>query len=109
MKKFIFAAMIAATALAASAKELKTVIFTTTPQMHCNACEVRIKNNLKYEKGVKSIETNVEEQKVTVTYDADKTSEEKLQKAFEKFKYTARIVEPGEKVGANAGEECDQM
>ena len=78
--------------IAASAKDIKTVVFTTNPVMHCENCENKIKGNLRFEKGVKSIETNVEEQHVTVKYDADKTDAAKLQKAFSKFGYTAEVV-----------------
>ena len=53
-------------------REIKTVFFTTTPQMHCAACENKIKNNLRFEKGIKSIETSVPDQTVTVKYNADK-------------------------------------
>ena len=55
-------------------REIKTVVFTTTPQMHCAACENKIKNNLRFEKGIKSIETSVPNQTVTVKYNADKTT-----------------------------------
>ncbi len=55
-------------------REIKTVFFTTTPQMHCAACENKIKNNLRFEKGIKSIETSVPDQTVTVRYNADKTT-----------------------------------
>ncbi len=55
-------------------REIKTVVFTTTPQMHCVACENKIKNNLRFEKGIKSIETSVLNQTVTVKYNADKTT-----------------------------------
>ena len=55
-------------------REIKTVVFTTTPQMHCAACENKIKNNLRFEKGIKSIETSVPYQTVTVKYNADKTT-----------------------------------
>ena len=57
-------------AMIATAKDIKTVIFTTTPQMHCANCEAKVKNNLRFAKGVKEIKTSVEEQKVYVTYDA---------------------------------------
>lgn len=40
-------------------REIKTVVFTTTPQMHCAARENKIKNNLRFEKGIKNIETSV--------------------------------------------------
>lgn len=55
-------------------REIKTVFFTTSPQMHCAACENKIKNNLRFEKGIKSIETSVPNQTVTVKYNADKTT-----------------------------------
>lgn len=55
-------------------REIKTVFFTTTPQIHCAACENKIKNNLRFEKGIKSIETSVPNQTVTVKYNADKTT-----------------------------------
>lgn len=55
-------------------REIKTVVFTTTPQIHCAACENKIKNNLRFEKGIKSIETSVPDQTVTVKYNADKTT-----------------------------------
>lgn len=55
-------------------REIKTVFFTTTPQMHCAACENKIKNNLRFEKGIKSIETSVPNQTVTVKYNVDKTT-----------------------------------
>ena len=55
-------------------REIKTVVFTTTPQMHCAACENKIKNNLRFEKGINSIETSVPYQTVTVKSNADKTT-----------------------------------
>ena len=55
-------------------REIKTVVFTTTPQMHCAVCENKIKNNLRFEKGIKNIETSVPNQTVTVKYNADKTT-----------------------------------
>lgn len=55
-------------------REIKTMAFTTTPQMHCAACENKIKNNLRFEKGIKNIETSVPNQTVTVKYNTDKTT-----------------------------------
>ena len=71
------------------AKDLKTVVVTTTPQMHCQSCELKIKNNMRFEKGVKRIETSIPKQTVTIQYDADKTTVDKLLKGFEKFGYSA--------------------
>lgn len=39
---------------------------------------------MRLEKGIKGIETNISRQEVTLTYDADKTTPEKLIKGFEK-------------------------
>ena len=81
-----------ATATSACAKDIKTVVLTTTPVMHCSGCETRIKDNLRYCKGVKKIETSVEQQTVTVTYDADKTNVENLKASLRKANYEATEV-----------------
>lgn len=109
MRKVIMTLAIALMGVAAQAKDIKTVIFTTQPQMHCASCEKKIKGNLRYEKGVKRIDTSVEQQKVTVKYDANKTSAEKLQKAFKKFGYEARQVKANEKVEREASQGCSNM
>ena len=84
------------------------VVFTTQPQMHCQNCENRIKNNLRFEKGVKLIETSVEAQTVTVTYDDAKTTPEKLQAGLKKIGYDARVLKPGETIVKEA-HECKEM
>lgn len=109
MRKVIMTLAITLMGVAVQAKDIKTVIFTTQPQMHCASCEKKIKGNLRYEKGVKRIDTNVEQQKVTVKYDADKTSAEKLQKAFKKFGYEARQVKADEKVKRDNTQSCSNM
>ena len=48
-------------------------------------------------KGVKSFKTDLNTRTVTITFDADKTTVEKLQKDFKKFKYEAQPVECAEK------------
>lgn len=109
MRKVIMTLAITLMGVAAQAKDIKTVIFTTQPQMHCASCEKKIKGNLRYEKGVKRIDTSVEQQKITVKYDADKTSAEKLQKAFKKFGYEARQVKADEKVKRDNTQSCSNM
>ena len=99
MKKILLMFTMMMVAMVGFAKDIKTVVFTTTPQMHCAACENKIK----------SIETSVPNQTVTVEYNADKTTPEKLQKGFEKFGYKARILKDGEKVEKNTEEKCDLM
>ena len=109
MKKIMLVTAMVALCMGAFAKDIKTVVFTTTPQMHCENCEKKNKGNLRFEKGVKDIQTNIDEQTVTVTYDADKTTPEKIQKGFEKFKYQARQLKDGEKVQKHEGEACTNM
>lgn len=75
------------------AKDIKEYVVTTTPQMSCQNCENRIKGNLRFEKGVKKVETNLAAQTVTVTYDADKTNETKLAEAFGKLNYEVKKVD----------------
>ena len=107
-KSILFIAMIMV-AMMSFAKDIKKVIVTTTPQMHCENCENKIKKNIRFEKGVKLIETSIENQTVTITYDADKISVEKLLKGFEKFGYTARELKKGEKVKKNEDKTCTNM
>lgn len=89
MKKIILSGMLMLAAISADAKNIKTLVVTTNPMMHCTSCEEKIKGNLRFEKGIKKIDTNVKEQKVTITYDADKNTSENIMKAFNKFGYQA--------------------
>ncbi len=109
MKKSIVIFSLLLSAATGMAKDIKTVVVTTTPQMHCEACEKKIKDNIRFEKGIKQIDTSIENQTVTLKYDADKTTVEKLLKGFGKFGYKARVVKDGEKVEKNADEKCDLM
>ncbi len=109
MKKTLFVAAMLLGAASLAAKDIKTIVLTTTPQMHCSSCEEKIKKNIRFEKGVKTIETSVTEQTVKITYDADKTTPERLQKGFKKIGYDTRVVKEGEKAPGNEGEECGMM
>lgn len=97
MKKIMLSMMIALMAVAASAKDIRTLVVTTQPVMHCDGCEKKIKNNLRFEKGIKSIETSIPNQSVTITYDAEKNNPEKIMKAFGKFGYKATEKAAGKK------------
>ncbi|MBP5688659.1 MAG: heavy-metal-associated domain-containing protein [Muribaculaceae bacterium] len=92
MKKTILLAALLMTMTTGFAKDIKTLVVTTTPQMHCENCESKIKGNLRFEKGVKNIETSISNQTVTIEYDADKSSAENLMEAFKKFGYEAQPV-----------------
>ena len=106
MKKFnmiMAAMMIAATGFA---KDIKTAVFNTAPEMHCNNCENRIKNGLKFEKGVKDIKTDLETKTVTIEYDADKTNVDNLVAAFAKIEYKATEAGKGAAAGEKKGGCC---
>ena len=93
LKKSIMALVMAAAAISVSAKELKVVTLTPEPRMTCENCEKRIKGNIRFEKGVKKVETDLKNQTITVTYDSDKTDLKKIEEAFSKLKFKVKEVE----------------
>ncbi len=92
MKKIMTVMAMLVFAISMFAKDIKTVVFTTLPQMHCENCENKIKGNLRFEKGIKQITTSVPDQKITIEYDADKTTPENIAKGFAKIGYEATVV-----------------
>ena len=92
MKKIISALIILLFSVSVYAKDIQELIVTTTPPMSCQNCENKIKGNLRFEKGVKKIETNLKDQRVTVEYDADKTDPQKIEAAFEKIGYHVDVI-----------------
>ena len=92
MKKLFLVSAMMLTAVVGMAKDIKTVVVTTQPQMHCASCENKIKGNLRFEKGVKQIECNIPQQRVTITYDAEKTTPNAIIQSFGKFGYQASEV-----------------
>lgn len=109
MKRSILIVFLMAFTTALMAKDIQTVVLTTTPQMHCENCENKIKNNVRFVRGVKSITTSVADQTVTIKYDADKTSVDKIVKGFAKIGYKVRLLKDGEKVTRNADAKCTNM
>lgn len=84
---------LAITTLSASAQKastLDTLCVTTTPQMHCEGCENKIKGNLRFVKGVKKIVTSVPKQTVTIVYDKTKSTPATIVDAFKKIGYEVK-------------------
>lgn len=77
---------------AIGASSLRILVVTPTPAMHCENCENKIKSNMRFEKGVKKVETSLERQKVSITYDAKKNNVEGLQAAMKKIGYDTKVV-----------------
>ena len=90
--KVLFMAL--AVAAVCNAKDIKTVVLKTNPEMHCSGCEKKIKDNIRFEKGVKDIRTNLDDKTVTIEYDADKTDVEAIIKGFKKINYEACEANP---------------
>ncbi len=90
MKQII--TIIATILIAFGGKELRVLTVTTTPEMHCQNCEKKIKENIRFEAGVKKIETNLEKQLVVITYDPAKTDSKKLTEAFAKIGYSIKVI-----------------
>jgi len=95
MKKIFILSAMMLTAMVTLAKDIKTVVVTTNPEMHCESCEKKIKGNLRFEKGVKNIITDLKTKTVTIEYDADKTNVQNIIKGFKKIKYEATEVKKG--------------
>lgn len=96
--KRIVAAFVVAlcSVVAVMAKDIRVVEFKVS-QMHCEICERKVVNNMKHEKGLKELATEVKSRKVTITYDAEKTNVKKLQEGFKKFDYEAEFVKETKK------------
>ena len=97
MKKLILLAFAMFFAVVLQAQTIKEVVFTTEPEIHCESCVNKIKNNLRFEKGVKAINPDLNTKLVAIQYDSEKTNPENLIKAFAKIKYKATVVEPENK------------
>ena len=78
------------------AKDIRVVVFKVA-QMHCEKCEKKVKDNMRFEKGLKDLSTEVKTKTVTITYDADKTNVKNLQAGFKKFNYDAEFVKETKK------------
>ncbi len=92
MKRLSFIIFALSFSVALFAKDIRTVVLTTLPEMHCANCEKKIKENIRFEKGVKSIKTDLKTKTVTIEYDADKTNVQNIIKGFKKIKYEASEV-----------------
>lgn len=92
MKKTLLFLVVMLMALTTFAKDIKTLVVTTTPKMHCESCENKIKKNMRFEKGVKKVETDLKSQHVTITYDPGKNNVEGLRQGMKKIGYETKVV-----------------
>ncbi|CDA84984.1 MULTISPECIES: heavy-metal-associated domain-containing protein [Bacteroides] len=96
-KRWMATCVVALLSVAAvMAKDIRVVVFKVT-QMHCENCEKKVKDNMRFEKGLKDVSTVVKDRTVTITYDAEKTNVKNLQAGFKKFNYEAEFVKETKK------------
>lgn len=96
MIKQIFTAALLATTCAstyAADNKIDTLVVTTTPQMHCESCENKIKKNIRFVKGTKSITTSLPDQTVTIIYNNKKTTYEDFVAAFKEIGFEIKKTE----------------
>lgn len=88
-------------AFIAFAAEKATEVFTLDHQMS-SMCEKKIKENLRFEKGISNIEVSLPDNTITITFDPKKTDTEKIIAGFKKIGFTAFLYAPE----SQAEEEC---
>lgn len=79
--------------------------------MHCENCAKRAEKALKDKEGVSEVKVDLESKAVCVTYDAQKTNVETLQKALTDVKFEAEVAKQCDnKKGCKheAGKKCDK-
>lgn len=95
MKSLVVSFLLSILAIASvSAKNVVKVYVSPTPRMHCESCEQKIRKALQFEKGMKDMVFDVQENILMLEFDQDKTSLEKLAKRLAKIGYTLEIINP---------------
>ncbi len=69
---------------------VKTI--TVNCEIDCHSCEKKILTNIPYEKGVKDVSVDLDNQKVTIKYRTDKNNDESLVEALNKLGYKSEIA-----------------
>lgn len=95
MRIFLAIAFLLTSVIAFAKSEKKVEVFTLDHQMSA-MCEKKIKENLRFEKGISKIEVSLKENIITVTFDPKKTDTEKIIEGFKKIGFTAFPVESAE-------------
>ena len=93
MRILLIIGMFLVTSLTAMAAEKKTEVFTLDHQMS-SMCEKRIKDNLRFEKGIEKIDVSLKSNTITITYNPSKTDTAAIIEGFKKIGFTAFVVNP---------------
>ncbi len=62
--------------------------------MDCHSCKAKIEKNIAFEKGVKDMSVNMENNTVEITYDKRKTDTGHLQSALKELGYESTVTTP---------------
>lgn len=103
MKKILSLCLMALFAVSVYAKDFKSIVLKPTPGMRCQNCEKKIKSNIRFVKGTKTLETNLEKQEIYITYDAEKATIEDFVAAFKKIGYSVELIGEPKSVDARTG------
>ncbi|MFO7616755.1 MAG: heavy-metal-associated domain-containing protein [Bacteroidales bacterium] len=74
-------------------KKDKTETMKVWVSMTCENCKAKVEKNIAFEKGVTGLEADLPTKTVTITYRADKTSPEKLDKALQKLGFKTELLD----------------
>lgn len=86
MKKLLILIVLLGASFIAKA-DTDTLIVEST--VICNMCKSKIEDNIKFEKGVRYVEVNLEDKTVMVIYNADRTTPENIKIAITELGYAA--------------------
>lgn len=90
MKRIALAVIYTFIFVASSFAENRVV--TLNSNISCNNCVKNIKEKIRFEKGVKKIETDLETKTVKITYDDKKNKADNLCEAVTKIGYKSTVV-----------------
>jgi mercuric ion binding protein len=89
---------------AQSSSKFKKITYDV--DVKCNSCKEKIGKAMAYTKGVKDCDVDVSKKQVTVTYNPNKTTKDKIKKELEKLGY--KPTTPGTSVGRPCSKSCSK-
>ena len=94
-KTFMMMAVALMMSATTMATDLKVLVVKTSPAVQNTEAQAKVKDVLRLKAGVKRVAADFAAQEVLVTYDADKTNQQKLVAALKKAGYEATVVSDG--------------
>ena len=92
MTRFLIVLSLLLGSLTAFGADKSTAVFTLDHQMSSH-CEKKIKENLRFEKGVEAIDVSLPQNTITIEYNAAKTDTVRLLAGFKKIGFNAVVLE----------------